>query len=151
MRSATVVARACLSALFVATVGCHDTTSPSSPPPAEATLTVTTTPDFEGRVTKAEYESAYGPGHGLYQQWNFWVAIPQATGLDPRVVLPVSGPVFLRQSGRLVAAAASEIRAGDTIQVWHTPGYGYGCLQTPPDPPVCTEPVYTATQIVIVR
>ncbi|HET7458632.1 MAG TPA: hypothetical protein VFJ74_13380 [Gemmatimonadaceae bacterium] len=150
MRSATVVARACLSALFVATVGCHDATSPSSPPPDEATLAVTTTPDFEGRVTKTEYESAIGPA-GPYAQWNFWVAIPQANGLDPRVVLPLKRPVFLRQSGRLVASDASRIQVGDDVQVWHTPGYGYGCLQTLPDPPVCTEFVYTAMQVVIVR
>ena len=144
MRS-SFVHRAALTALAIAVAACSHATGPADTR-QEATLVLTTTPDFSATVTKAWYESANGPA-GPYAQYDVWVAIAPATSANAGVVVPVKAPVFLRSGGRLLTASGEDIRAGDRIQVWRDPVFvGYGAVQGPPG-----APTYEGRQIVIVR
>lgn len=103
-------------------------------------------PDFSATVSKAEFEGGNGPA-GPYEQYDIWVVIPPATTANAGVVLGKSVPVFVMRGGGIAAADAGQIRVGDQIQVWRDPiRVGYGAVQAPPN-----APVYTGTQVVIVR
>lgn len=130
--------------LFVSTVSLAACSTGTEP---EAALTLATPPNFAATVVKVEFESANGPGFGLYSQYNVWVAIPPASTATAGVVVATSAPVFLRSnSGRITSADAGDINVGSTIEVWHLGGAGYGALQAPPG-----APVYDGDQIVIMR
>jgi hypothetical protein len=131
---------AVLAALAFASPGCRSATSP------EATLAITTAPDFSGSVAKVELESGNGPA-GPYAQYDLWVIVPPASTANAGVVLPMSAPVFLRRDVGFVTSSASDIRVGDQIDVWRKPvSVAYGVVQGPPG-----APTYSGTQIVIVR
>jgi hypothetical protein len=132
--------RSLLSVLMVATAGCS---SPTEAPPVPE---ITSGADFAATVTRADYESAYGP-NGYYEQFNLWVAIPPSTQPNAGVIVPMDIPVYRRRNGELERAVAADIRAGDRVEVWRDPvRVAYGAVQAP-----AGSPAYLGTQIVIVR
>jgi hypothetical protein len=136
-----IVAVVCVTSLALASTACRGT--PLGP---EESLTLTTAPDISATVAKAEYEGGISPG-GLYAQYDVWLIVPPATAPNAGVVLPTRAPVFVRWNGRTYAASASDIKAGDRVEVW-TEGHfaAYGAVQGPPG-----APTYTGTQVVIDR
>ena len=134
----TPVLRALLSVCVVSASACKSATAPT------ATLTLSTPADFSATVSKIEFESAIGPA-GPYSQHDVWVIIPPATAANAGVVVPKSTPVFRRSSrGRITSASPSDIKVGDSIDVWHDFRTAYGAVQGPPG-----APTYIGTQIVI--
>ena len=139
MRIHTIAFRALIMASAAAAAACSSATATS------ATLVLNTEPDFLARVSRVEFESAYGPA-GQYAQYDIWVIIPPASEANAGVVLPTSAPVFLQSGAGLVTAGGDQIRVGDQIQVWRDRGVAYGAVQGPPG-----SPTYRGMQIVIVR
>jgi hypothetical protein len=136
--------RFCLPALlsFLVAVGtsCSGTTTP------EATLALTTTPDFSATVSQVTVENGNSPA-GPISQIALWVIISPATAANAGVVVGSPVPVFIRSSGRrLTTASRADIHAGDVIDVWHDFTVGYGAVEGPPG-----APTYGSTQVVIVR
>ena len=134
-----LVSRAFLSLWVASAVACKSGTAPT------ATLALSTPADFSATVSKVAFENAMGPA-GPYSQNDVWVTIPPAAAANAGVVVSRSTPVYIRTGGRLVSSSASEIRVGDSIDVWHDVSTAYGAVQGPPG-----APTYTGTQIVISR
>jgi hypothetical protein len=134
------LAQAILFASTVSLGACSTGTEP------DATLALSTPPNFSATVLNVRFEGGNGPG-GPYSQYDVWVAIPPASTANAGVVVATSDPVFARgREGRLTAAHASDIEVGSTIEVWHLRGPGYGAVQGPPG-----GPTFGGDQIVIVR
>jgi len=112
-----------------------------------ASLTFSSAPDLEAKVTQVQFESAIGPGFGAYEQYDVWLAVAPSVTSNAGVVVPKSGPVFVRSAdGVIHAGSGATIRTGDAVQIWRTQGVAYGAVQGPPN-----SPTYEARQIVIVR
>jgi hypothetical protein len=112
----------------------------------ETTLTINTPADLSANVAKATLESGIGP-EGPYSQFDVWLFVAPGAAPDAGVVMPTAAPVFVQRNGRAYAADASDIRAGDRVDVWTVPDrVAYGVVQGPPG-----APTYTGTQLVIHR
>jgi hypothetical protein len=112
----------------------------------ETALTIATPADLSASVAKATLESGVGP-EGPYSQYDVWLVVTPGGAPDAGVVMPVNAPVFVQRSGRTYAANASDIAAGDHVDVWTVPRrVAYGVVQGPPG-----APTYTGMQLVIYR
>ena len=126
--------------LLLAAAECRDSTDPA------VTLRLQSSPDFSAIVTKSTLVEGVTP-EGWMSAYEVWVAIPPSATADAGVLVPTEGPVYRITGGtRLATDTASDISAGDSIEVWHDGLAVYGAAQAPPG-----APAYFATQIVIVR
>lgn len=136
MSSRTMIA----GSLLLAAAGCRDGIGPT------VKLALQSSPDFSAIVTKSTLLEGVTP-EGWMSAYEVWVAIPPSDTADAGVLVPAEGPVYRITGGtRLATDTASDITAGDSIEVWHDGLAVYGAAQAPPD-----APAYFATQIVIVR
>ena len=119
--------------------------------PAPASLVLTRAFDHRGYVTHVYKQCGESPGPVGYVahwgcQYNVWFASPPDTVADAGVVAGDSTPVFVGTQGSFYMSAASDIAAGNTIEIWNDWTTAYGAVNCPPG-----TPCYMATQIVIVQ
>jgi len=132
--------RTACATLALAVFACTAATSP------RVTLQLQTPPDLGARVVSVHHQQGWAPGGFYMDQYAVWVAIAPSDSANAGVLVGARQPVFLQVRDALARDSAADITSGDSIEVWHDVGFGYGSVQAPPG-----APGYDATQIVIVR